>query len=208
MLLRLSLARLLIRCRLDLALLLSIPTWGCAAGLATAQQLSFQSYGEAEGLTNAYFSCLHQDKAGYVYACTEHGLYVYDGRRYFNFGPRQGLPDGGIANGLAFDAQNRLIVRYPHRIFVSTEPIGPSTSPAALTFVAARSMVGPIPDDSSGQLVPWAGGAVFAGQGTLYVVRTSNGMGQPLVEFADGLLHSSGVTLQDPTPLAAQGSIL
>ena len=206
--LRLFLARLLIGYRLGLALLVSIPIWGCTTGLATAQQLSFQSYGDAEGLTNAYFSCLHQDKAGYVFACTEHGLYVYDGRRYFNFGPRQGLPDGGIANGLAFDAQDRLIIRYPHRIFVSTMPIRPGTSPAALTFVAARSMVGTIPDDGTGQVVPWAGGAMFAGQGTLYVIHTGGGMGQPLVEFADGFLHPSGVTLQDPTPLAAQGSIL
>ena len=206
--LRLFITRLLTGCRLDLVLLSAILVWSCIAGRATAQQLAFQSYGKAEGLTNAWFSCLHQDKAGYVFACTEHGLYVYDGRRYFNFGPRQGLPDGGTADGLAFDAQDRLIVRYPHRIFVSTMPIGLHTPPAALTFQAARSTVGPIPDDGSGQLVAWAGGAVFAGQGALYVVRTGAGMGQPLVQFIDGFLHQPGVPLQDPTPLAAQGSTL
>ncbi len=206
--LRSSLARFLTGCRFGLVPLLGVLIWSCTACEATAQQLAFQSYGNAEGLTNAWFSCLHQDKVGYVFACTQHGLYAYDGRRYLNLGPRQGLPDGGIAEGLAFDGHGRLIVRYPHRVFVSTTPIGPDTPPAALVFQAARSMADPIPDDSSGQLVPWAGGAVFAGQGGLYIVRTGDGIGQPLVQSANGFLHQPGVPLRDPTPLAAQGSIL
>ena len=206
--LRWFLTRLLIRCRLDLIILIGILVWSGTEVRATAQQLAFRSYGEADGLTNAWFSCLHQDRAGYVFACTEHGLYVYDGRRYLNLGPRQGLPDGNIANGLAFDATGRLIVRYPHSIFVSTTPIGPHVSPAALTFQAARSMVGPIPDDGSGQIVPWSGGVVFAGQGSLYIVRTGDGTTQPLVEFASGFIHQPWVALQDPSPLVVQGSIL
>ncbi len=206
--LRSVLTRLLIGRWLSLVLLSGAVPWSCIVDRAMAQQLAFQSYGKADGLTNAWFSCLHQDETGYVFACTEHGLYVYDGRRYLNLGSQQGLPDGGIASGMAFDAQRRLIVRYPHSIYVSTTPIGPHTPPAALIFQAARSTIGPIPDDSSGQLVPWAGGAVFAGQSALYIVRTNDGAGQPLVEFADGILRRPGILLQDLTPLAAQGSTL
>ena len=175
---------------------------------APAQQIAFQSYGKAEGLTNAWFSCLHQDRSGYVLACTEHGLYAYDGRRFFNFGPKQGLPEGGIASGLAFDARGRLMVRYPHSIFVSTGPIGVHTPPAALSFQIAVSHVGPIPDDGAGELVAWDGGAVFAGQGNLYRVRTDTGPGPPLGEFAGRLLRRSGIPLQDPAPLAARGTTL
>ena len=201
-------ASLLARLRLDLVFLLGLLFWSGAGSRAQAQQIAFRSYGKAEGLTNAWFSCLHQDRSGYVFACTEHGLYAYDGRRFFNFGPRQGLPDGGIAGGLAFDAIGRLIVRYPHSVFVSTTPVGPHTPPAALTFQPAVSAVGFIPDDVGGALVPWDGGAVFAGQGNLYRVRTDTGSGTPRVEFADGFLRQPGVPLQDPTPLAARGSTL
>lgn len=196
------------RYRYNLVFLLSLMFWGYTGSRATAQQIAFQYYGKAEGLTNSWFSCLHQDRPGYVFACTEHGLYVYDGRRFFNFGPKQGLPDGGIASSLTFDTRGRLIVRYPHSIFVSTAPIGPHTPPTALTFEAAISRVGPIPSDSAGGIVSWNGGAVFAGKGNLYRVRTDTSSGRPLVEFADGLLRQPGVPLQDPSPLAARDSTL
>ena len=196
------------RYRLGLAFLLSLSGWSFIDKRAQAQQLAFQSYGKAEGLTNAWFSCLRQDRSGYMFACTEHGLYAYDGVRFINLGPKQGLPDGGIASGLTFDAAGRLIVRYPHRIFVSSGPIERHTPPAALIFRGARSVVGSIPDDSVGEMVPWAGGAVFAGGGHLYRVRTDTRDGQPLVEFADGFLRQPGLPLQDPSPLAAGGSIL
>ncbi len=192
--------------RLALILVLSLLCSSLAWHRTRAQQIAFQSYGKAEGLTNAWFSCLHQDRSGYVFACTEHGLYAYDGRRFFNFGPKQGLPEGGIASGLAFDARGRLMVRYPHSIFVSTGPVGLHTPPAALTFQIAVSRVGLIPDDGVGDLVAWHGGALFAGQGALYRVRTDTE--QPLVEFADGLLRKPGLPLQDPAPLAARGPTL
>ena len=197
-----------VRRHLDLVFLLGLLFWSAAGSRAQAQQIAFQSYGKAEGLTNAWFSCLQQDRSGYVFACTEHGLYAYDGRRFFNFGPEQGLPDGGIASGLAFDGTGRLIVRYPHSIFVSTTPIGSHTPPAALTFQPAASGVGFIPDDAGGALVPWDGGAVFAGKGSLYRVRTDTGSGKPRVEFANGFLRQPGVPLQDPMPLVAHGATL
>ena len=195
-------------CRLAFLLALGLASLSWAAGRAEAQQLAFQSFGKAAGLTNGWFSCLLQDRSGFVFACTEHGLYLYDGRRFFNLGPEQGLPDGGIAEGLAVDAQGRLIVRYPHRIFVSTGPIGPHAPPASLSFRAAISRVGPLPDDATGQILPWAGGAVFAGQGQLYLIRTDTGAGPPTIDAPDGFLRQSGVPLQDPSPLAAQGTTL
>ncbi len=192
----------------EIVVMLGLLCWACGGGRAVAQQVAFQSYGKAEGLTNAWFSCLHQDKSGYIFACTEHGLYSYDGRRFFNFGPRQGLPDGGLAEGMAVDAAGRLILRYPHSIFVSTTAIGPHTPPEALAFRVATSMIGPIPDDGTGQLVRWEEGAVFAGQGQLFLVRTEPDSGRPVVELAGGLLHQPGLPLQDLSPLAADGSTL
>ncbi len=206
--LRSRFAQILTLLRAGLVLAVGFLACCALAEPARAQQLAFQSYGEADGLTNAYFSCLHQDRDGYVFACTEHGLYVYDGRRFFNLGPKQGLPEGGIASGLTFDAHDRLVVRYPHNIFISTTPVTLHTPPPALVFRMAQSIAGAIPDDSSGQLVPWGDGALFAGQGALYVVRTDTASGQPLVERADDLLRKSAVPLQDPTPLVIDGSVL
>ncbi len=195
-------------CRLALVSMIGLASWIWAIGSADAQQLAFRSYGKSEGLTNAWFSCLRQDRSGFVFACTEHGLYVYDGRRFFNLGRQQGLPDGGAADDLSFDAQGRLIVLYSHGVFVSTGPIGPHVPPAALTFRAATSRVGPIFDDSSGQLLPWPGGAIFAGRGQLYQVRTDTGAGPPTIDLPDGFLRQPGIPLQDQSPLAVQGATL
>ena len=197
--------------RLRLLLTLAIPFWICNGAHARAQRITFQSYGKADGLGNAWFSCLSQDRSGFVFACTQHGLYVYDGRRFLNLGSRQGLPDGGIVDGIAFNIRNRLVVRYPHAVFVSISPIGPHAPPAALLFRPAVSEVGPIPDDATGQVLPWGDGVVFAGQGRLFVVH-AGGAGVPTVSFAPGFplgsppgfLRQPSVPLRDPSPLVVQ----
>jgi len=57
-----------------------------------AQQYSFQSYGQAEGLANLVPLCLLQDRIGFLWAGTQNGLFRYDGARFEPFGVAQGLP--------------------------------------------------------------------------------------------------------------------
>ena len=175
---------------------------------ALAEQLSFRSYGALEGLTNAWPSCLHQDIAGYILACTEHGLFAYDGRRFFNLGPQQGLPEGGIAEGLIFDSHRRVVLRYPHAIYISTTAISTLNPPTALTFHAAMSTPGPIADDGTGQLVPWMDSALFTIHGQFYSVRTDAETGRSRIEAGVEHLHTPTVPLQDRSPLASNGTTL
>ncbi len=177
-------------------------------GIAKAQQIAFRSYSQAEGLTNAWASCLQQDQSGYILACTEHGLYVYDGRRFLNLGPQQGLPDGGIVVALTFDSQHRIIVRYSHSVFVSDRPINEQTPPSSLIFRTAVPKTRLVEDGQAGQIVPWKDGAVFAAQGELYYVRNGRPSAQPVIEPAGDLLRRPGVPLQDSTPLASAGAVL
>lgn len=63
---------------------------------ACAQQLAFRTYARDQGLPSLDVSCLAQDRVGYVYACTEDGLYRYDGLRFTPFGADLGLPRDAV----------------------------------------------------------------------------------------------------------------
>jgi diguanylate cyclase (GGDEF)-like protein len=69
-----------------------------ASGLLCAQEYSFRSLGNAEGLDNLEVDKIFQDRIGFLWVSTENGLYRYDGERFEAFGPAQGLP---FANGAA-----------------------------------------------------------------------------------------------------------
>jgi PAS domain S-box-containing protein len=70
------------------------------AASAAAQQYSFRFYGPAEGLQNQTVLSLAQDRAGYIWAGTEGGLYRYDGTRFRLMGQAEGLPCSTEVHGL------------------------------------------------------------------------------------------------------------
>ena len=181
---------------------------GIPASGASAQEVSFRTYGVAEGLSNAWFACLKQDATGFIFTCTEHGLYVYDGRRFSNLGPRQGLPDGGIVEAMVIDSDRRIILRYSHTIYVSTTPITRAIPPERLSFVPAISTVGAISDGQAEQMTAWGDGAIIAARGQLFHVNTHTPDGRPRIETTGGMFRDQGIALQKPTPLAEAGSML
>jgi diguanylate cyclase (GGDEF)-like protein len=67
---------------------------GClaAAGPLIAQEYSFRYYGVEEGLTNLAVKVLFQDRAGFLWAGTENGVFRYDGQRFQRYGSDEGLP--------------------------------------------------------------------------------------------------------------------
>ena len=67
---------------------------------AIGQEYSFRFYGAAEGLQNMVVLSLAQDRAGYIWAGTEGGLYRYDGTRFRLMGMAEGLPCSTEAHGL------------------------------------------------------------------------------------------------------------
>ena len=62
------------------------------AGTLCAQEYSFRSFGNAEGLHNLAVRQIYQDRVGFLWVSTENGIYRYDGERFEAFGPAQGLP--------------------------------------------------------------------------------------------------------------------
>jgi signal transduction histidine kinase/ligand-binding sensor domain-containing protein/ActR/RegA family two-component response regulator len=77
------------------------------ASVCLAQQYSFRDY--IDGLGNLSVNCLLQDRSGFLWIGTESGLYQYDGSRFWQFGPKDGLPSGFV-RALTLDRDGRLWV--------------------------------------------------------------------------------------------------
>lgn len=57
-----------------------------------AQEYSFRTFGNAEGLSNLAVSQIFQDRIGFLWVSSENGVFRFDGDRFEAFGPAQGLP--------------------------------------------------------------------------------------------------------------------
>ena len=69
-----------------------------------AQEYSFRTFGNADGLGNLAVRQIYQDQVGFLWVSTEDGIYRYDGERFEAFGPAQGIPaTSGAALGDAPD---------------------------------------------------------------------------------------------------------
>ncbi len=66
---------------------------GFAGGLR-AQQYAFQYFGVEQGLTNLAVKTLFQDRTGFIWVGTEHGVFRYEGVRFREFTVKDGLPAG------------------------------------------------------------------------------------------------------------------
>jgi len=80
-----------------------------AGAPARAQQLPLRSFGQVDGLANLTVTALVQDRAGFLWAGTENGLYRFDGSRFRRFGRRQDAADTSVSN-LYLDPAGRLWV--------------------------------------------------------------------------------------------------
>jgi diguanylate cyclase (GGDEF)-like protein len=87
-------------------LALAASVWPVAAVLliapleAAAQQFTAHHYQQAEGFGNLSVSCLLQDRAGFIWICTEAGLYRHDGAGFDRYGPSEGIDTSAIRSAL------------------------------------------------------------------------------------------------------------
>jgi ligand-binding sensor domain-containing protein len=73
-------------------------------GVLRAQEYNFRPFGVTEGLTNLAVRQIYQDRVGFIWVSTENGIFRYDGERFEDFGPEQGIPStSGAAFGDAPD---------------------------------------------------------------------------------------------------------
>src|SRR3954471_14321345 len=77
---------------LRLRMLIAFGAAALFAPLASAQRYNFKFYGEEEGLKNLGVQAVLQDRAGFLWAGTQNGLYRYDGNHFTEFTTREGLP--------------------------------------------------------------------------------------------------------------------
>lgn len=102
----------------------AIRRFGSVVALAMAatltswcQQYTFRYYGSTEGLENLVVLSLAQDRAGYIWAGTEGGLYRYDGTRFHLMGQPEGLPCSTEVHGLFATSDGALWVNTCASIF-------------------------------------------------------------------------------------------
>ena len=75
-----------------------------ASAALVAQEYSFRTFGNAEGLSNLAVRQIYQDHVGFIWVSTENGIFRYDGERFEAFGQAQGIPaNAGVAFGDAPD---------------------------------------------------------------------------------------------------------
>jgi len=61
-----------------------------------AQELSYKKYGIKEGMAGSViYHCL-QDRKGFIWFATNHGVSRFDGKDFRNFSKEDGLPDNEI----------------------------------------------------------------------------------------------------------------
>lgn len=75
--------------RIRLALVLSV----LAAPLLAAQELSVRTWGVRDGLIQSRVNDIRRDSNGYVWFATWEGASRFDGRRFVDYGSREGLPN-------------------------------------------------------------------------------------------------------------------
>src|ERR1700730_9822622 len=90
-------------------LVLGLVLWLIAVQDAPAQQFTFRQYGQEEGLANLALTCLFQDRAGFVWMCTENGLFRYDGTDFEGLAEDGGAA-GRVIRGAVEDSAGRLWV--------------------------------------------------------------------------------------------------
>jgi diguanylate cyclase (GGDEF)-like protein len=86
---------------------------------APAQQFTFRQYGQEEGLANLALTCLLQDRTGFIWMCTENGLFRHDGTDFERFGEDEGV-DNTVIHGAVEDSAGRLWVGTSSDLYLGT----------------------------------------------------------------------------------------
>lgn|GEM_PF-721763 len=84
---------------------------------AHAQHLTFRLFDGEKGLFDTSVRSLAQDKAGFIYAATDNGLFRYDGQGFHRVGAELGLPETGAVEGVRAAEDGSVWVVFNDRVF-------------------------------------------------------------------------------------------
>ena len=147
---------------------------------ANAERPTFRTYNADQNLSSLGGTCLTQDHSGYLLVCTEHGVFAFDGRRFVNLGPEQGLRQGGLVFDIAVGSSGRIAVGFADELLISEGSPDHAHPPTSLMFKHVTIPGVSFFDERVHRLVPWQGGFVFLANDNIERV-TVPGSGDPKV---------------------------
>jgi diguanylate cyclase (GGDEF)-like protein len=108
--------------------------------------------------------------------CTEHGVFAYDGRRFVNLGPEQGLREGGLVYGIGLTATGRLAVGFADELMISDRSADISNPPRSLQFAPVQHPGISFFDERPHRFTAWRDGmALLTGDTTVRIVVPDHG---------------------------------
>jgi diguanylate cyclase (GGDEF)-like protein len=129
---------------------------------AHGQALSLASFTQSQGLGSLEDNCLLQDRQGFVYTCTENGLFRFDGRMFQRIGAANGLRSSFIA-AMHQDAAGRLWVGTRTELYVGD----------GQRFAPFGEKTPPLPIDPGATLTDLDGRIYAVSQHHLWVIETA-----------------------------------
>jgi signal transduction histidine kinase/ligand-binding sensor domain-containing protein/CheY-like chemotaxis protein len=174
--------------RLRPVILIALGASSLLAPLAWAQRYNFKFYGEDEGLKNLAVQAVLQDRAGFLWAGTQNGLYRYDGNHFTAFTSRDGLPGSRIeslyeaADGTLWVGTDRGLARR----------VGGRFEPVVLNGGALLGRQG-ISSDRNGHLYLATDGGLFVGDNS--GSSRQQGVSFRLLQRPAGINHAEVVSV-------------
>ncbi|HKT30546.1 ligand-binding sensor domain-containing diguanylate cyclase [Dyella sp.] len=163
---------------------------------AHSQAISLASFTQLRGLTSLEDNCLVQDHRGFIYVCTENGLFRFDGHVFQRIGAAEGLRGSYIA-ALHEDAAGRLWVGTRTGLYV-----GDGTQ-----FTPVTANTHPLQVDPGAMLADLDGRLYVVSQHHLWVVE-SMGTAWHLHPLFDRPALGKNPALENITSVFSDGSSL
>ncbi|WP_284343703.1 ligand-binding sensor domain-containing diguanylate cyclase [Dyella mobilis] len=183
-------------CWRALVVVLVALAWLGLAPPARGQAASLASFTQAQGLGSLEDNCLLQDRQGFVYVCTEYGLYRFDGRVFQRIGAANGL-QASFITALHQDGSGRLWVGTSTGLYVGDgERFAPVAAPAHSLQIDAGVMLA----DQDGRLYA-------VSEHRLWVIEPAGKGWRERLRFDDADVRAMPV-LADITSVFADGRVL
>lgn len=172
-----------------------IVTLGCV-GRGHAQAISLATFTQSQGLGSLEDNCLAQDRRGFVYVCTENGLFRFDGHIFQRIGAANGLR-GSFIGAMHQDKAGRLWVGTRTGLYVGDgQHFAPISEPASALSI------------DPGQTLADLDGRLYAvSQHQLWVIEPA-GAGWHASQRFDATARRTTPELGDVTSVFADGHAL
>jgi diguanylate cyclase (GGDEF)-like protein len=164
--------------------------------LVHGQALSLASFTQAQGLGSLEDNCLLQDRRGFIYTCTEYGLFRFDGRVFERIGASNGL-HGSFIDALHQDDSGRLWVGTHTGLYVGDGE----------RFALVAGQPHPLQIDPGATLADLDGRLYAVSEHRLWVIEPAGPGWRVQLRFDDAALRATPA-LADITSVFAAGGIV